>query len=237
MRFDVLTVHPDLVRGPLSGSILGRAVQAGVLAIGVHDVREHGRGRHRSVDDAPYGGGAGMVMRVDVLAEALEAVRTPESHVILTSAAGRRFAQADARRLAGKPHLVVICGHYEGVDARIESLCDEAVSIGDFVLTGGEIAAAAIVDAVARLVPGVLSNPASAADESFAEGLLEYPQYTRPREWRGLAVPEVLLSGHHEQIARWRREQAEALTRARRPDLWEALERGRARVDGRADDD
>jgi tRNA (guanine37-N1)-methyltransferase len=220
-RYDVLTVHPELVRGPLTGSILGRAAAAGLIQVGVHDLREHGLGRHRSVDDTPYGGGAGMVMRVDVVAAGIDAVRTPESHVVLLSAAGRRFDQQAARRLSLLPHLVLVCGHYEGVDARVESLVDEEISIGDFVLTGGEIAAAAVVDAVARLVPGVLGNEASPQDESFAAGLLEYPQYTRPREFRGLEVPEVLLSGHHAKIEAWRRQQAVARTRARRPDLWD----------------
>jgi tRNA (guanine37-N1)-methyltransferase len=224
-RYDVLTIHPDMLRGPLLTSILGRAVEAGTIAIGLHDVREHGLGRHRAVDDAPYGGGAGMVMRVDVVAAALEAIRTPESRVLLLSASGTRFDQAAARRLAAEPHLVLICGHYEGIDARIETLVDERISLGDFVLTGGEIAAAAVVDAVARLVPGVLHNPDSPLDESFASGLLEYPHYTRPREWRGLEVPEVLLSGNHARIAAWRRAQAEAITAERRPDLL------RARVD------
>lgn len=219
-RYDVLTLHPDMVRPMLLGSVLGRAVQAGILEVGVHDIRDHATNRHRTVDDTPYGGGAGMVLKVDVVAAALEAVRRPESHVILTSPAGTPFDQGVAERLASHEHLVLVCGHYEGIDARVETLVDEEISLGDFVLTGGEIAAVAIVDAVARLVPGVLGNEASAADESFTSGLLEYPQYTRPRVWRGLEVPEVLLSGHHARIAAWRREQAEARTRARRPDLW-----------------
>jgi tRNA (guanine37-N1)-methyltransferase len=219
VRFDVLTVHPDLVAGPLSGSMVGRAVASGVIELGVYDIRQHGLGRHRSVDDAPYGGGAGMVMRVDVLAAAIDAVRRPGSRVILLSAGGRRFDQARARALAAETHLVLVCGHYEGVDARVEGLVDEEISLGDFVLTGGEIAAAAIVDAVARLVPGVLGNAASSQDESFTTPLLEYPQYTRPREFRGVEVPEVLLSGHHRQIDRWRRAEALRRTRDRRPDL------------------
>lgn len=222
MRFTLLTLHPELLRAPLATSILGRAAADGLVAFEIVDIRDHGLGRHRSVDDAPYGGGAGMVMRVDVVAAALDAVRTPESHVVLTSPGGRRFDQATARRLATLPHLVVLCGHYEGIDARIESLVDEELSLGDFVLTGGEIAALAFVDATARLVPGVLGNAASAADESFSAGLLEYPQFTRPRSWRGLDVPDVLLSGHHGQVAAWRHAQAEARTRARRPDLWAA---------------
>ncbi len=221
-RYDVLTVHPEMVRAPLQVSILGRAVAAGTIAVGVHDIRGFARDRHRSVDDAPFGGGPGMVMKVDVVAEAIAAVRGPESRVILLSAAGSRFDQAAARRLAADPHLIFVCGHYEGVDARVETIVDEQLSLGDFVLTGGELAAAAMVDAIARLVPGVLGNEASPLDESHAAGLLEYPQYTRPRVWNGIEVPEVLLSGNHAKIAAWRREQAECRTRERRADLWAA---------------
>lgn len=220
-RYDVLTLHPELVRGPLSHSVLGRAVERGLLQIGVHDIRDHGLGRHRTVDDTPYGGGAGMVMRVDVVAAAIEAARTPGARVLLMSPAGAPLDQRTVRRLAGEAHLILVCGHYEGVDARIASVVDEQVSLGDFVLTGGEIAACAVVDAVARLQPGVLGNAASPQDESFAADLLEYPQFTRPREWRGLEVPEILLSGDHGRIAHWRRVQSEALTRDRRPDLWQ----------------
>lgn len=232
MRFDVLTVHPELVSGPLSGSIIGRAVAAGLVELGVYDIRQHGLGRHRSVDDTPYGGGAGMVLRVDVVAAAIDAVRRADSHVVLLTASGRRFVQAIATEFAKRPHLVLVCGHYEGIDARVEALVDDEISIGDFVLTGGEIAAAAIVDAVGRLLPGVLGNEASPHDESFTAGLLEYPHYTRPREFRGVEVPEVLLSGHHERIEAWRRAQAEERTRARRPDL---LGAPRAAVDGLPD--
>lgn len=221
-RFDVLTLHPDMVRGCLHTSVLGRAIDRGVLHIGVHDIRDHATDRHRTADDTPYGGGAGMVMKVDIVAASLAAVRTAETHVVLTSPGGRRFAQADAQHLASKAHVVFLCGHYEGIDARIETLVDEALSIGDFVLTGGEIAAAAMVDATARLLPDVLGNAASPEDESFSNGLLEYPQYTRPRTWEGHDVPDVLLSGHHGRIASWRLARAKALTRARRPDLWEA---------------
>jgi len=221
-RYDVLTLHPDLVRPVVTGSILGRAIEAGLVAIGVHDIRDHAAGKHKQADDTPYGGGAGMVMKVDVVARAIDAIRTPDSHVVLTSPGGRPLSQAIARELAAKPHVVVVCGHYEGIDARIETLVDDEISLGDFVLTGGEIAAAAIVDAAVRLIPGVLGNDASAGDESFGAGLLEYPHYTRPRSWNGLDVPDVLLSGHHGRIDAWRRAQAEERTRARRPDLWEA---------------
>lgn len=230
MRFDVLTLHPDQVAGPLSTSILGRAVDQGVIEVGVYDIRTHGHGRHRTVDDTPYGGGAGMVMRVDVVVAAIEAVRRTDSHVVLLAAQGPRFVQARAQSLSGLSHLVLVCGHYEGLDARVEAYVDEIVSIGDFVLTGGEIAAVAVVDAVARLVPGVLGNAASPLDESFSHGLLEYPQYTRPAEFRGARVPDVLVSGHHAKIERWRHEQSVALTRTRRPDLFEAWS-SRADVD------
>jgi len=232
VRFDVLTLHPEQVRGPLTTSVLGRAIDAGRIEVGIHDIREHGRGRHRSVDDAPYGGGAGMVMRVDVVAAALEEVVTPGCRTLLMTPTGAPFTQATARRLAGEEaHLVLLAGHYEGIDARIETLIDEQISLGDFVLTGGEIAACAVVDAVARLLPGVLGNDDSAADESFSEGLLEYPHYTRPAAWRGLEVPDVLRSGHHARIEAWRHEQALARTRIRRPDLfsaWEANKRTEA---------
>lgn len=219
-RIDILTLHPDIVRGGLLGSVIGRAVQAGTVEVGVHDIRDQATDRHRTVDDTPYGGGAGMVLKVDVVAAALRAVRRPDSLVLLTSPAGRRFDQAWAADLATRPHIVVLCGHYEGIDARIEALVDETVSLGDFVLTGGEIAACAIADATLRLVPGVLGNRASAVEESFADDLLEHPQYTRPLSFEGVAVPDVLLSGHHGRIAAWRLDQARARTRATRPDLW-----------------
>jgi len=234
VRFDILTLHPDQVEGPLTTSILGRAIDAGHIEVTVHDIREHGLGRHRSVDDAPYGGGAGMVMRVDVVARALEQVLQPGCRTALMSPAGVPFDQAAARRLATTTdHLVLLAGHYEGIDARIESLVDEEISLGDFVLTGGEIAACAVVDAVARLVPGVLGNASSSVDESFSAGLLEYPQYTRPASWRDLEVPEVLRSGHHARIERWRHEQAVERTRTRRPDLFAAWQRAHAPEGGR----
>lgn len=220
MRFDVLTLHPEMVRAPLQTSILGRAAAAGQIEVGVHDIREHGIGFHRSVDDAPYGGGAGMVMRVDVVAAAIAAVHRPGARVLMMSPSGTPFSQAVARRFATESHLILLCGHYEGFDARIETLVDELVSLGDFVLTGGEIAAAAIVDATARLLPGVLGNDVSSEEESFADDLLEYPQYTRPVSWQGLEVPEVLRSGHHARVSAWRLEAAKARTAERRPDLY-----------------
>ncbi len=220
-RYDVLTLHPEMVSGPLGASMIGRANERGLIEVGVHDLRAHGLGKHRSVDDAPYGGGAGMVMRVDVVAAALQAVRSSVARVLWMTPTGTPMSQAVAQRLALEPHLVLLCGHYEGIDARVETLVDERISLGDFVVTGGEIAAVAVVDAVARLVPGVLGNDQSAVDESFSEGLLEYPQYTRPRTWEGHSVPDVLCSGHHGRIATWRRAQSEARTARWRPDLWE----------------
>lgn len=220
MRVDVLTLFPAMVEPALTHSILGRAAKAGVWSLGLHDIREHGLGRHRTVDDSPYGGGSGMVMRADVVGAAIEAVRTEASHVILLEPGGTPFSQEVARRLAGHAHLVLVCGHYEGIDARVgEALVHESISIGDYVLTGGELAACVVVDAVVRLLPGALGNAGSTVEESFSEGLLEYPQYTRPPEWAGRAVPEVLLSGDHARVARWRREQAELRTRALRSDL------------------
>lgn len=225
MRFDILTLHPELVRSPLEHSILRRARAAGLIEVEVHDIRAHGRGRYRQVDDAPYGGGAGMVMKVDVLDDAIAALRRPGARVLLMSPSGKRFDQATARRLACQAHLIFVCGHYEGVDARVESLVDEELSIGDYVLTGGELPALVIVEAVARLLPGVLGNGESFQDESFYEGLLEYPQYTRPKDYKGESVPEVLLSGNHAAIADWRHEQALSRTRARRPELLEPEDR------------
>lgn len=220
MRFDLLTLHPAMCEGPLSTSILGRAREAGLIDTRVHDLRQWGVGRHRSCDDTPYGGGSGMVMRVDVVDAGIEAVRTPEARVLLMDPAGARFDQAHAHRLARERHLVFVCGHYEGIDARVrEHLVDEVLSVGDYVLTGGELPALLIVDAVARLLPGVLGNPDSLDQESFARGGLEAPQYTRPRVYRGLEVPDVLLSGHHAVIETWRQERSRELTEAVRPDL------------------
>lgn len=222
-RFDVLTLFPDMCRAVLGTSILGRAADAGHIGVGVHDLRDHGTGRHRVVDDTPYGGGSGMVIKVDVVDRALAALRGPDTRVVLTAPSGTPFTQQVARRLAGEQHLVLLCGHYEGIDGRVrEHLVDETISIGDYVLTGGELAALVIVDAVARLHPGVLGNPDSLSTESFEDGLLEGACYTRPRSWRGWEVPEVLLSGHHGRIAAFRRAEAEARTRAVRPDLWAA---------------
>lgn len=220
MRFDVVTLFPELFDAHLKTSILGKAVEAGVIEVGVHDLREHGLGRHRSVDDEPFGGGAGMVMRPEPIFEAVDELRSESSHVVLLSARGRRFDHRSAEELAKRDHVILICGRYEGVDERVaEHLCDDEVSIGDFVLAGGELAALIVIETTARLVPGVLGNVESLASESFTAGGLEYPQYTRPAEYRGHRVPEVLVSGDHGAIERWRREQAEQTTRMRRPDL------------------
>lgn len=206
---------------------MGRAQSAGLADLRVMDIREHAPGKHRQCDDSPYGGGAGMVMKVNVVDAAIQAASAQDAEqgvqpkVILMSPAGRPLTQAVAQELSQEKHLILVCGHYEGIDARIESLVDDEISIGDFVLTGGELAALVIVDAVVRLRPGVLGNSASPEEESFSEGLLEYPQYTRPRSYKGQDVPEVLLSGNHARIDAWREEQSMERTRARRPDLLE----------------
>ncbi len=219
-RVDVITIFPELFRAPLETSLLGKAVADGLLDVRVHDLRRHGLGKHRSVDDEPYGGGAGMVMRPEPLFEAVEEVRAPGAHVVLLSPRGRQLDHAHVARLARVEHLVLVCGRFEGVDERVVlHLVDEEVSIGDYVLAGGELPALVVIEAVSRLIPGVLGNEESLESESFGAGLLEYPQYTRPAEYRGLPVPDVLLSGDHGAVERWRREQSEALTRARRPDL------------------
>jgi tRNA (guanine37-N1)-methyltransferase len=221
MRIDVVTLFPELFTGPLQVSIIGRAVERGLVSFGVHDLREHGLGRHRSVDDYPYGGGVGMVMRPEPLHASVEPLREAGAHVILLDPAGERLTDALARDLAAKPHLALVCGRYEGVDERARGLADREVSIGDYVLTGGELPALVLIDAVVRLVPGVIEAESHEGD-SFASGLLEHPQYTRPEEFRGMAVPPVLLSGHHGEVERWRRREALRRTLKRRPDLLES---------------
>jgi len=218
LEVDILTLFPAMLDGPLSDSIPARIQEQGLAAIRVHDLREWGLGRHRSVDDAPYGGGAGMILRPEPVAAALDAIRRPDSTAILLDPAGEVFRQARAADLAGRPHLIFLCPRYEGVDERIRSLVDLELSIGDYVLTGGELPALVVIDAVIRLLPGAI-EAASVADESFSDGLLEYPQYTRPAIFRGLGVPAVLTSGDHGAVDRWRHEQALARTRERRPDL------------------
>jgi tRNA (guanine37-N1)-methyltransferase len=224
MKFDILTLFPAMFDGPFGESIIKRAVQDGLLEIRLHDIREFAFDRHRTADDYPYGGGAGMVMKVEPLAACIDKVKAerPAARVILTTPRGRPFDQALTRELAEEKELIIICGRYEGVDERVAELfAADEISLGDFVLTGGELAAMVIVDAVARLVPGVLGSDESAAGDSFSDGLLEYPQYTRPAEFRGAKVPEVLLSGNHREIDRWRRHQALQRTLAVRPDLLE----------------
>jgi tRNA (guanine37-N1)-methyltransferase len=220
LEIDVLTLFPPMVEGPLRESIPGRILERGLATVRVHDLREWGVGRHRTVDDYTYGGGAGMVLRVDVVAAALDALRRPDSIVILLDPAGQSFRQPVAHDLATASHLVFLCPRYEGVDDRVRTLVDRELSIGDYVLTGGELGALVIIDAVLRLLPGAIDE-ASTAEESFAAGLLEYPQFTRPAEFDGAGVPPVLVSGHHEQVRRWRMRESLRRTRDRRPDLLE----------------
>ncbi len=223
MRVDVLTLFPEAFSGPLDVSIIRRARDDGLLALHLHDIREHATDRHRTVDDQPFGGGHGMVLKVDVLVAALRAVQAtaePPGHVVYLSPQGERLNDALVRELATYPRLVLVAGRYEGVDERfVERCADCEVSIGDYVLTGGELPAMVLIEAMARHLPGALGDAASPREESFADGLLEHPQYTRPADYRGWTVPEVLLSGHHAEIERWKREQRLRRTRARRPDL------------------
>jgi tRNA (guanine37-N1)-methyltransferase len=217
---DIVTIFPEYFASPLTAGLLGKAGERGLVQVRLHDLRTWAADRHRSVDDAPFGGGAGMVMLPGPWFEALDALQADgPAHVVLLAPDGRSFDQATAARLAEEPRLVLCCGRYEGIDERVRTRVDEVLSIGDFVLAGGEAAALVVLDAVARLVPGVMGNAASAADESFAAGLLEYPQYTRPAVYRGLEVPAVLRSGDHGAIARWRHDQAVERTRRLRPDL------------------
>jgi tRNA (guanine37-N1)-methyltransferase len=222
LRFDILTLFPEMFRGPFEASIVRRARERGAVAIEVHDIRDWTTDRHRTADDTPYGGGAGMVMTAPPIVRAVEAVLGPDlgaARTVVLSASGRRFDQAVAHELAGERRIALVCGHYEGIDDRVTRLLGaEELSIGDYVLTGGELPAMVVVDAVVRLLPGVIAA-ASRADESHLEGLVEYPHYTRPAEFRGLAVPPVLLSGHHAEVARWRRREAIRRTAERRPDL------------------
>lgn len=220
MKIDVVTLFPELFEAPLQTSLLGKAVESGIVTVDLHNLRDHGLGRHRSVDDEPYGGGAGMVIRPEPVFDAVEPLRADNSHVILMSPRGHRLDHARVADLARREHLILICGRYEGIDERVaQHLVDEEISIGDYVLAGGEVAALVVIEAVTRMVPGVLGNPWSLDVESHASGLLEHPQYTRPAEFRGWKVPDVLLSGDHAEVERWRHEQAEELTRGRRPDL------------------
>jgi tRNA (guanine37-N1)-methyltransferase len=223
MRLDVVTLFPELFDAPLRAGVIGRALERGLVEVALHDLREHGLGRHRSVDDYPYGGGAGMVIRPEPIYAAVEPLKAAGGAVILLDPAGERLTDRLARELAGEPHLVLVCGRYEGVDERARALADREVSIGDYVLTGGELPALVLIDAVARLVPGVIEAESHEQD-SFAGGLLEYPQYTRPEDFRGMGVPDVLLSGHHGEVDRWRRREALRRTLERRPDLLDAAD-------------
>jgi tRNA (guanine37-N1)-methyltransferase len=234
----VLTLFPETFPGVLGASLTGRALDRGLWSLEAIDLRPFGLGKHRQVDDTPAGGGAGLVMRADVLGRALDmaAAGTPEDPArwprVHLSPRGKPFTQEDARRFASAEGMTLLCGRFEGVDQRvIDHFALEEISLGDFVLTGGEIAAQAVLDATVRLIPGVLGNAASTEEESFSDGLLEHPQYTQPREWRGHAIPDVLLSGDHAEIAKWRRAEAERLTAERRPDLW-SLHRRRSDSEG-----
>jgi tRNA (guanine37-N1)-methyltransferase len=221
MHFHVITIFPEFFTSPFSVSLLKKAQDKGVVSCTVHNLRDYATGTHRSTDDAPYGGGRGMVMKPEPIVAALEAVCQPLPNPwrVLLSPQGIPLTQAKVHELAYRDTLVFLCGRYEGVDERVRAFVNEEISIGDYILSGGEIAALVIIDSVARLVPGVVGRKESIEEESFSEGLLEYPQYTRPEEFRGLRVPEVLLSGNHAEIARWRRRQALLRTRERRPDL------------------
>jgi len=218
LQIDVVTLFPELFDGPLRTSVIGRAVDRGILSVKLHDLREHGIGRHRAVDDYPYGGGAGMVMRPEPLFAAVEPLRVDDAQVILLDPAGERLTDRLARELSAARRLVLVCGRYEGIDERARALADREVSIGDYVLTGGELPALVLIDAVGRLVPGVIEADSHESD-SFADGLLEGPQYTRPERFREASVPPVLLSGHHGEVARWRRVEGLRRTLQRRPDL------------------
>jgi tRNA (guanine37-N1)-methyltransferase len=221
MKIDIVTLFPEICRAPLDESIMKRAQKNGIVDLYIHNLRDWTKDKHHVADDAPFGGGQGMVMKPEPIFAAVEELRNQTSKVVLMSPAGRRFDQQMAAHLSGELHLIIICGHYEGVDHRvIEHLVDLEISIGDYVLTNGAIAAVVLVDAVVRLMPGVLGHEQSAVDDSFSRGLLEAPQYTRPAEFRGWKVPDVLLSGNHAEIESWRREQALKRTRENRPDLF-----------------
>ena len=223
MKFDIVTIFPGMVRAAMSEGVVSRAIDSGAIDVAVHDLREHTNDRHRSVDDVPYGGGPGMVMKAEPLVRAVEAIRrtrgVPDA-VVLLSPQGRRFDQAEAVRLSGLSHLALLCGRYEGMDERVAALVGaEELSVGDFVVSGGELPALLVLDAVSRMIPGVVGAAQSVAEDSFSKGLLDHPHYTRPVDVGGMKVPEVLLSGHHAEVRRWRRKAALTRTLDRRPDL------------------
>ena len=220
MRIDIITLFPEICRAPLNESMMKRAQEKQLIDLRIHNLRDWTTDKHHVVDDAPFGGGQGMVMKPEPIFAAVESLRTEASTVVLMSPQGHRFSQPQAREFSVKEHLIIVCGHYEGVDHRvIEHLIDIEISIGDYVLTNGAIAAVVFVDAIVRLLPGVLGHEQSALDDSFSGGLLEAPHYTRPAEFRGWKVPDILLSGHHAEIAAWRKREAERRTRQNRPDL------------------
>lgn len=220
MKIDVLTLFPGMFAGPLDESIIMRARQAGLLDLQLHQLRDWTHDRHKTVDDRPFGGGPGMLLKPEPIFEAVESLKRDKTRVVLMSPSGRKFDQAIARELAQQEHLLLVTGHYEGFDERIrEGLADDELSIGDYVLTNGALPAMVVIDTVVRLLPGVLGDDASSSEESFSHGLLEYPQYTRPAEFRGMKVPEVLVSGNHAEIAKWRAAQAKLRTKEKRPDL------------------
>ena len=220
MRIDILTLFPEMFEGALSASMLGRAQANGLLDIRVHNIRDYTDNKHRKADDYPFGGGAGLVMMAQPIYDCMDAVlEGGRAHRILMTPRGRTLNQKIAKELSGEDRLVLLCGHYEGVDERVMEIIDDEISVGDYVLTGGELPAMVLVDCVSRLIPGVLGSDESAADESFSEDLLEYPQYTRPASFRGMDVPEILLNGHHAKIQAWRKEQARLKTALNRPDL------------------
>lgn len=230
MRIDILSLFPEMFKGPLSESIIGKATEKGLLNVDVTDFRDYTTDKQHHVDDAPYGGGAGMLLQAQPIFDALEAVQNktkdkyPKGKVILLDPAGKKFDQSVASELAKEEHLTFLCGHYEGYDERIRNLVTDEISLGDFVLTGGELGAMVMIDATVRLVPGVLGNEASAPGDSFSTGLLEYPQYTRPADFRGMKAPEVLLNGNHQLIAQWRQKESLRRTLHRRPDLLAKIE-------------
>jgi tRNA (guanine37-N1)-methyltransferase len=223
MKFDIVTIFPQMVEAGLAEGVVSRGIGRGLLDVRIHDLRVHTTDRHRTVDDVPYGGGPGMVMKAEPLAKAVEAIRRERgepSSVVLLSPQGRAFTQGEAVRLSALPHVVLLCGRYEGIDERVRELvATEELSIGDYVLSGGELAALVVVDAVSRLVPGVVGDAGSVEEDSFSRGLLDYPHYTRPAEFAGKAVPDVLLSGHHAEVRKWRKREALRRTLERRPDL------------------
>jgi len=219
MKIDILTIFPKMFKGPFDESIIRRAQEKDLVKLKIHDLRDWAKDKHKTVDDKPFGGGPGMIMKIEVIDRALAELKKPKSKTILLTPQGKTFKQKMAQRLAKLDQIILICGHYEGVDERVRELVDEEISIGDYVLTGGEIPAMTVVDAIVRLIPGVVGRKESLKEESFAEGLLEYPQYTRPADYKGKKVPKVLLSGNHKEIEGWRKEQAVKKTRKRRPDL------------------